>query len=283
MIDIEKLIASAQELEPLPASASRLASLLSDINTPLHQIVKVVSFDPALASRVLRAANSALSGARAPIETIDAAIARLGPGMVMALTIGSSVQAQLGDAIPFYGLEEGDLWRHSVASALGAELLRKSRPRKIPPAAFTAALLHDVGKLVLGRFVRNELREWFDRAQREGKLSRQQAEKELIEVSHAEIGGLVAQDWGLPEHIVWGISFHHDPRHATPGEGDPLCDAVFLSDVFAQRALGTLDARDVPEGLEDEILGRFELEDADRDRIVEAIRDELSEVMSWYD
>ncbi|MEQ8765568.1 MAG: HDOD domain-containing protein [Planctomycetota bacterium] len=283
MIDLDLLIESAKELEPLPASSSRLASMLTDINTPLHEIVKLVSFDQALTARVLRAANSALSGARAPITTIDAAVARLGPGTILALTVGSAVKGQMGGELPFYGLGEGELWKHSVAAALAADLLRKRRPAKIPAEAFTAALLHDLGKLVLGRYVRNELRQWFNRAEREGGLSRRAAEQELIEVNHAEIGGLIARDWGLPETISWGITYHHDPRLATPGEGDPLCDTVFLSDVLAKEALGELGPNDVPPGLDQEVMARFQINDDDRAVLKQTIIDSLHEVMSWYD
>ncbi|MDQ1385811.1 MAG: hypothetical protein QOG65_3190, partial [Actinomycetota bacterium] len=119
----------------------------------LAQIVDIVRYDQALTAALLRSANSSWSAARTEIATVRDAVVRLGAGPVLALALGVNVRGRMETAIPAYELAEGELWSHSVLAMLAAETLRSHvgmshGGHKLPAETPTAALLHDVGKLV---------------------------------------------------------------------------------------------------------------------------------------
>lgn len=236
-IDVDAVIESAQSLEPLPASVARLASLVSDQEADLREIVEVISFDQALTGNLLRRANSAASASRNPIRTVHEAVVRLGTGTVLALAMSSSVSKRMSRGIPEYGLAEGDLWRHSVAAALGAETVRSAAKVPVPAEAATAALLHDVGKLVLCRFLGPGILNMLRLAAEVDNLTPIQAEQLILEVNHGELGGLVAQHWRLPDTIVRAIAYHHTPDQIL----EPISYAVHLANLVSHHLRGETD------------------------------------------
>jgi len=228
-MDLDALIAQAYNLEPLPLSAARLASLVADPDSKLASLTDVISLDPSLTVKVLRAANSARLAARSPITNVNDAVIRLGRGTILSVVVGVAARKHLQQPVPEYGLGENALWEHSVAAALVAETVEQICKVNIPPEAFAAALLHDIGKLVLGRFLDKRILELLNEAQEQGHLNPLDAEREILKVNHAELGGLIAKKWGLPDSIVKGISFHHHPDE---GE-ERICDVVCVSNDIA--------------------------------------------------
>jgi len=211
-------------------SGTRLANLIADPESTVDSISEVVGLDQALAGRALRAANSAASAARSPITTVKDAVVRLGRSTMLALGFGPRVRENLQQAVPEFGLAENALWRHSVAAALAAESLGALGSVPIPPESYAAALLHDVGKLVLARFLDPDLLSFLRRAQEEGHCNPMEAEMEILGVNHAELGGLIARHWSLPNSIALGIQYHHSPTEEHP----LVCHVVCVADVLAK-------------------------------------------------
>jgi HD-like signal output (HDOD) protein len=229
VIDLPGLLRSASDLEPLPPSAARLARLVAESDPDLGAIVDALDFDPVLTARVLSAANSAAVRGREPVSTLRGAVVRLGIGPTLGLVLAVLLRGRLRGAVPGYGLGEDELWRHSVASALAAQGLAEQVPGAVPPEAFAAALLHDVGKVVLGRFLEPELLRELRRVTA-GATPSTAAEAGLLGVDHGEVGGLVARHWKLPDGIVLGIAFHHRPGEVSTA----LVDAVHVADALAK-------------------------------------------------
>ncbi len=212
-------------------SSTRLAALVCAGTPELGQVVEIVQYDEALTASLLRSANSSWSASRSDIRTVRDAVVRLGASPVLALTLGMTVRRHLGDSLPQYGLSEGMLWRHSVAASLAAELLTVRAVNRPPPEAATAALLHDMGKLVIARFLDRSLLDQM-REQRDQGATNLEAEMAVLGIDHAELGGLIARSWGLPDSLVQGIREHGRPR---PG-CSALVYTVYLSDVLAKAA-----------------------------------------------
>ncbi len=252
MIQLDALIRSAEELEPLPASVTRLARLVSREDSDLREVVRVIELDQALTARLLRSANSAMSAAVSPITTVRSAVLRVGTGAVLSLATGAAVQQRLGTRLPAYGLEEGALWKHSLVAALAAEIWTRHARVSPPAESFTAALLHDIGKLVLARFLEPEICQVLAEAIGDGHLNPLAAESEVLGVNHAELGGLIAQHWNLPDTIVAGITHHHEPGSVSEsvwsGRADIqlICDTVHLADVTAYVVSGREESDPVP-------------------------------------
>lgn len=239
MIDLDALAQAAACLEPLPVSTLRLARLVcADSDTPdLSRVVEVVQFDQALTALLLKAANSSWSASRTAITNVQDAVVRLGSGPVFSMALGLNVKGRMTEAIPEYGLSESDLWSHSVAASVAAELIVRRTPRTLPVETVTAALLHDVGKLVMARFLSPELLELLEHACADGGVTRMQAEADILGVHHAELGGLILQCWALPEALVRGVTYHHTPDVSL----DPVAYGVHLADVAAKTVTGAVD------------------------------------------
>ncbi len=233
MIDLDEITHAASCLEPLPASALQLARLMCLEEPDLAAIVKVVELDQAITAVVLRAANSSWSASRTPITTVRDAVVRLGAGPVTAMAFGTNVRSRVARAIPEYGLAEGELWEHSVAATVAAELLVRRAPAVLPAETVTAALLHDVGKLVMSRFLSDDLLAALAERSAQGR-TRLDVEAEVLGVQHAELGGLILQCWTLPDSLVRGVTYHHTPGISLA----PIAYGVHLADVIAKLVRG---------------------------------------------
>lgn len=218
------------ELAPMPGSLARLAAIVGDENADVAAIAKVIELDPALAADVLRLVNSAWSASAQPITSVRNAVVRLGGGRILELTIGRWVASRMGAPCGGYGLSEQELWRHAVAAALAAERLGAHAGRRIPGAAYTAALLHDIGKIVLNRHLGPEALGRMKALLQRNGATYLQCEREVLGTDHAEIGAAVGRHWELPEPLVHAIGNHHNPD----GEGGPLLDAVHVANATAK-------------------------------------------------
>lgn len=234
MLDHNTLVRYASELQPLPQSCTRLAALLTHEDADLREISQVISFDPVLTGKLLRVANSAAYASRRTITSVEQAVSLLGGGTILSLAVGACTQPILEHSIPGYALPASQLWQHSATAALAAEVAKEFCTVSLSPLCFTAALLHDMGKLVLGRFLTPDLVALCKRAAEEGGLLPFQAESEILSVHHGEVGGLIAQHWNLPEAIVSGVTHHHAPEEGH----DAICFVTYLANVVAKQMEG---------------------------------------------
>jgi putative nucleotidyltransferase with HDIG domain len=207
----------------------------------------------------------------------------MGLGAVLSVAIAASMRDRFYKPIPAYGLAEGALWRHSVATAVGAECLAAVCRIRVPPPAFTAALLHDIGKLVLCRFLDDDLLADLERTVDRSGCTLPQAEMRLLGVDHAELGGMVARHWKLPPSIVHGITHHHDPDR---GEAT-ICDIVHVADTVANLALTEEQWEEIADGnhwsaVQPSVLERIEIGPQDLDEIAHCTASRLAEVMAQY-
>jgi putative nucleotidyltransferase with HDIG domain len=230
-LDHEDLVQSAYRLPPLPQSATRLTSLLAEDVPDSEEIVKVIEFDSTLTLKMLRVANSAIGGSRHRIGTVRQALIRMGPGIVAGFVVGSCVRPLTGKQIPGYNIPEAEFWRHSLAAAFAAAALQRYCNKAVGPLAFTAALLHDIGKLVLGQYLNAEMLSWLDRAVKEGKQEAYEAEAEILSLHHGDVGGIIAQHWGLPESLMKALIYHHQPQDGA----EAICYLTFLANRVAHR------------------------------------------------
>jgi putative nucleotidyltransferase with HDIG domain len=152
-------------------------------------------------------------------------------------------------ALPQFGLGEGELWRHSVAALLAAEHAMAHFQLPFSTAAVTAALLHDIGKVLMARHLDPETLDYLRLARIEGGHTARGAELEVLTISHAELGAMVAAHWGMPEEIVHTIQFHDEPDGA--GEQARNSALVLLADAVAKEvAPPRIQTGEGPEELE---------------------------------
>jgi HD-like signal output (HDOD) protein len=277
-IDIDALIEEAKQIPLLPASGVRLAALVSSHQYDIADVADVVAYDPALTLRLIRSANSAFQSSRTPVTTTRDAVLRLGAAQFLAISVASHARRLMQEDLPAYALSAGELWKHSVITAVVSELIPNHCTTVIPPETFTAALLHDIGKLVIARCVDEKTRKWLESAEQEGHLPLLQAEREVLEVDHAELGGLIAQHWKLPESVAKGITFHHTPDERK----DVICDAVYLADTVAKQIEPAKTSRLPHPELNRRVLADLGLADSQFELLCQAGADKSQEASARF-
>jgi putative nucleotidyltransferase with HDIG domain len=219
-----------QSLLPMPESVLQLNQVAFDPEVNPAKIWRIIELDPAMTADVLRWANSSWSAAQSPVVTIKDAVIRFGIANILQLAIGKHIAGPMKENLPGYRLEEKALWRHSVATALATECIGQITSRPAPPAAFTAALLHDIGKLILVRYLDRDVYGRIEKMIREEGTTYFEAEDRVLGSNHAKIGAVIAETWKLPPPIVNTIEHHHD-RSAEP---DPLLDTVQVANAVTK-------------------------------------------------
>ncbi len=279
MVDIYKLIKAANEMAPLPASSVRLAQLVGDADAGLDDLAEVVALDQALTVRMLRMANSAFSASEARVTDVKEAVMRLGAAQVLAFALSTHARALMREPVRAYALGEHELWKHSVRAALAAELMPRVSKRNVPAATFAAALLHDVGKLVMDRCLSEEELRLLRRGREEGRLSPLAAEAEILQINHAELGGVIAQHWNLPETIVRGIIHHHEPERAM----EEVPDLVYLANLAAKRSTQATDLQSGELAIDAGVVTRTGIDGALVDELAAAVAGRFEEVFQHYE
>jgi putative nucleotidyltransferase with HDIG domain len=225
-----RLRLAIDRLAPLPATARRLVAALGGDDPALHEVTRLIEFDQAIAAAVLRISRTAACAGMRPPETVREAVFRLGTVRLLNLLLQEYLR-RLGTDAPLYDLGEQDLWRHGAAAELAVRALMQERPKaSIPPLAQTAALLHDMGKLILCQHCHVDVRALVNYA-RHAKVTFVDAERELLGTDHAEVGAAVAEHWQFPEPVIDAIGRHH----TTPLIGStPMLDVVMLANLVAK-------------------------------------------------
>jgi putative nucleotidyltransferase with HDIG domain len=239
-------------LPPFPAVALQLMSLLDDTDAPIKKIVSLLRIDPALSAEILRVSNSALYGLSRRIDNISHAVVVLGTEVVKRLALTVALGRFSRSFMRVHGLRV--CWDHSVACALIAEELAQAMNQP-KDRAYTAGLLHDIGRLALLACYPVEYNNLFVVA-RENDFDELECEWELFDVDHCAAGAWLARHWNLPEDFVEAISQHH---------GCEPIDASLTSIVAAAHNVANrigFHVLDVPqEKSVGELIGRLPLPD----------------------
>jgi len=212
-VKLEHILKRIQNLPPLPTSAMRVIALTKNPATSAKELENVIGQDPALAAGMLRQANSAYYGYARRISSLQEAIVVLGFQATQGLAMASAVAPFLKIKLVGYEIEQDGLWKHSMLTAMASKSLCKKLKLPYADIAFTAGLLHDIGKLVISIYVQ-EVGAYLLEKVSVAKLSYVELEKKVIGFDHATVGGFLAKGWNLPEDLVAAISYHHAPLNA---------------------------------------------------------------------
>jgi putative nucleotidyltransferase with HDIG domain len=277
---VQQIFATVTELPSMPASGIRMLKLLENPEASVDEIEDILRQDPGLTANVLKLANSAYFGIPTRVGSPRQAVILLGLRRLVQLVIASCVSAVMGRPVPGYDLTAGDLWRHSIAVAIAAEALVKNKRVGGVEDVFTAALLHDAGKIVLGRFVQEELPDI--KRITAGGAPLVLAENMVLGTDHAQIGAKIMEAWAFPIDVVRAVRWHHDPEAADGSQ--ILIDIVHLADLMCRKNAGIGHLDEAHGELSPAVVRRLGIAENQLEAVMGKVADwvdELSDVLTF--
>ena len=225
-----------ESVRPIPQVILKILRTISDQNSASLTLANQIKSDQVLSAKVLRLCNSASVSLRSEVDSVEKAAQILGEKAILRLALASGTEFFYTQCKEGYSLCKGGLYYHSLATAVLAEDLARQTKLATPDTAYSAGLLHDIGKVVLDQFVAPLSLFFYRRTQVEGAdLCR--VETEQFGVSHPEMGERLAKNWSLPIHLVDTIRHHHQPEQATVDSH--LTHLVYLADLLSSRFLAS--------------------------------------------
>ena len=229
METMDTIIDRVKTLPPAPRILPELLTLLNRSDSAPSEVVRLITFDPALTVLVLRRCNSAHFGFAEPVQDLQTAVMRIGMGEIFRIVSNVIGERTMGAAQLGYGIGQGELWKHCAVTAVAARVIAQGLGGD-EWVVFTAALLHDIGKLVLSTALESAYAQVIASTEN-SQQSFLEAEKTILGVNHAEVGGRLLARWNFPNNLVGAVCHHHDPAQAKPDE--QLAAYVHLGDVLA--------------------------------------------------
>ncbi len=285
---IGKVLQSIKIIPAFPPAALKLLNLIREGDYSIMDIVNVVKFDPSITANILKLSNSAYFCAPQKITTIHEAVVNLGQNNLLQVVQAAGISMFYKKPVRGYLLTPRGLWRHCVAVALMSQILSHKIYRKDNPVLYTAALLHDVGKIILGEFVYNSLEKITELVSEQGRTCIE-AEKEVLGIDHAELGGKIADQWKFPDDLKDPIALHHNPgkldeRDAKVGTENKVTPSlVYFSDQLCVKMGISGGSEGYSEKGLDEMLKTFSLHQSDIDSAVSALQEGLIQAQDMID
>jgi diguanylate cyclase (GGDEF)-like protein len=257
-------IRQCPSLPSLPSIAVQVLDLAQKADVDIAEIARIISKDPALSSKILRTVNSSFYGRSQHVSTISHALVILGLQSVKTLVLGFSLVTNLTKN-KSRGFKHITYWKRSIFSATAARSIANKINLVQQEEAFLAALLQDIGMLVLDQVVGDEYGVVHEKIKAHRELC--DVEQQSFSMTHAEVGGILAEQWKLPPLLSVPISHHHNAAGVTDPSLKKLTEVVELSgrcaDVFvdqeAAQAIASvrktfLDSYQMPEDQADALL-----------------------------
>ena len=213
-----------EKVDVLPMSPTLLPKLLpklSDVDTNFDEVVELIAYDPALTSKLLQICNSAYFGHESEVKSVADAVNQVGYQSVYLLVAMINGSGCFPCPSPA-GVDMGKLWRHSVTAAFNCKFVGESAGED-GNLLFTAGLLHDLGKVILGQEQVPAAAHLFRRPTDADSLAQ---ERLIFGCHHAEVGAALLERWKLPMGIIVAARHHHDPGQAQEFQRIAACVAL---------------------------------------------------------
>jgi putative nucleotidyltransferase with HDIG domain len=228
LVSLDKLIAETPCISALPQSTVALLQVIDDPTVGTDKLLPIVERDPGLTASLLKLCNSSSYGVRRQTGSVREALVLVGNRTFIRLAFALSLEQILHCRLPGYRLDMGELWRHSLAVACGtSHLVEITGQARLQERAFTAGLLHDIGKLVLDQVMMEMLPLIQEVVQEEDLL---ELERGVSGYDHAQAGALLLETWDFPEALVESIRCHHRPDLA--GQYPEVAQAVYAANLI---------------------------------------------------
>ena len=209
-MDIQELFNSSVEIPSLPDVYYEFKDAMDDPEGSFDEVSNIIATDPGLTAKLLRIVNSAYFGFPSKIETISHAIGVVGLEQLNNLVISTVIMERF-KGIPDSVMNMDSFWRHSIACGLAAKIISSHREEINTERFFVAGMLHDIGRLIIALTTPFNILSVFMRCKSEN-IPRHEAEKDILEFTHADVGKLLLKNWSLPVFHQEVVGNHHQPE-----------------------------------------------------------------------
>ena len=223
---------SAKNLRPIPQIALKVLRIINQELYEIQSITAEIRKDQVISAKTLQLCNSVMFARRRKIESLDHALVMIGKQLFLKFVISASLGTFFNQSGMGYSLCKGGIYHHAVGTAVIAEKLADLTGKIEPSLAYTAGLLHDIGKVVLDQFI-NAGFPLFYRELNEAGKNFSDVEKQVLGTDHTEVGAELARNWSLPDSLVETIRHHHKPEDAL--QHNALVHIVYLADLLMSR------------------------------------------------
>lgn len=266
-----------EKLPTLPVVVTQILSLVESPETSAVDVNRVIANDQALTAKILKLVNSPFYGFSRQISTVTQAVVILGFKTIKSLALSATVFEIFGGS----GQEQFDrkaFWEHSIGTGVAAQIIAKKMRYPLVEETFIAGIVHDLGKVVLDQFLHQDftaILAWRD----QHRCSLREAEKAVLGVDHAAIGGWLAARWQLPVALQQGIAYHHDVARTDAREVLPAI--IHLADLLARtRGIGSGGDNIIPD-LQEPAWDRLRLVQADLEGILRDLERDMHTVQDF--
>ena len=275
MSNIDKIIDEINALKPIPKVAHKVLEIIDDPKSSAADLAEVVVYDQSLTANVLRICNSPYYALPRKVDSVQQAIAYLGMAKIAEIVLMKMGADYLKAEHKGYDLREGDLWMHAVSSAVIAREICELKNTPNSQLIFTAALLKDIGKVILHRYVGEVFQDIF-RLVEEEEITFREAEKRVIGIDHAELGAKVAKKWQFSAKMIHIIGNHH--LNGSWSEDDIETAVVYLADTVCMMMGLGVGCDGLAYRFHNKVIKALNISDTDLQGIMAGFGQRLSEV-----
>jgi putative nucleotidyltransferase with HDIG domain len=219
-------------IQPIPQVALKILRLINEEDHDIKELTEEIRQDQVICAKTLKFCNSAIFGCIKKIDSLDHALAFLGFKNLVKLAISTLMGNFYGHSDSGYSLCKGGLYHHAVGTAIISEKLANLTAKVKPGLAYTAGLLHDIGKVVLDQYIASAY-PLFYRQLFEEETDFSSAEITNLGIDHTQVGSDLALSWSLPDSLIDTIRHHHKPENAV--RYSELTHIVYLADLLMSR------------------------------------------------
>jgi len=279
---IKLIVGKIHNLPTPPIVFMQISKVVNNPNTSAYEIASIISEDPALTAKVLKLTNSSFYGISGTITNVKQAIVILGLEAIKSLVISASVFESFSKNAKLDTEYLERFWRHSLSVAFMAKIIcrvKKVGSIQMTEQSFSTGLLHDIGKLIIISHLSQEHTKISELQKNNPSLTEDDAEREILQFTHADIGSYLASKWNLPESIMAAIANHHDKQSITDNKESAI---IHLADYLAHKAETSDDEEPLVYGrFHDEAWTTLGIDPESENQLVELLREEYAKAETF--
>ena len=271
---LDEIHQAMDRIQPIPQVALKVLRIINEEKYDIEKISREVQQDQVISAQTLKLCNSAMFARKKRIESLDHALVFLGQDQLVKFILTAALKNYFGQVGKGYSLCKGGIYHHAVGTAVMAEKIADLTGATTRSTAYTAGLLHDIGKVVLDQYITSAYPLFYRRMNKD-EDSFTKIEKDILGTDHTLVGSELAEKWAFPESLRETVRYHHAPDEAT--QHPELAHIIYLADLLLSRFSSGLEIERLDTHVLDKRLQQIGLSSKNLAQVVDLIPDTILE------